>query len=243
MPKGEGGAVRGAVRPVAALEQRIGHRFARRELLEAALTHSSYANEQKPLTVVYNERLEFLGDSVLSIVVSQYIFEHYQTLPEGALSRVRATVVCEKSLAGFARKLGLGDFLRMGRGEELGRGRERDSILADAFEALIAALYLDNGLDQAARFLMPYVEPAVAEATAGHRFKDYKTELQEIVQKNKEERLSYRLVSSSGPDHDKVFEVEVYLNSNPVAVGRGKSKKEAEQQAAREALRLMGEEV
>ena len=225
-----------------ALEQRIGRRFKQRELLETALTHSSFANEQKPQQVQYNERLEFLGDSVLSIVVSQYIFTHYDMLPEGDLSKVRATVVCEKSLAGFARRLGLGAFLRMGRGEEQNHGRERESILADAFEALIAALYLDGGLEAATAFLMPYVEPAVEAAIAGHRFKDYKTELQEIVQKNKEEHLSYQLVASHGPDHNKVFEVEVDLNSNPVARGQGRSKKEAEQQAARAALRLMGED-
>ncbi len=224
------------------LEWRIGYSFQNQDVLTAALTHSSYANEQKPHRVVYNERLEFLGDSVLSVVVSQYIFTHYTSLPEGDLSKVRATVVCERSLAGFARKLGLGGFLRMGRGEEQNHGRDRDSILADAFEALIAALYLDGGLETAAAFLMPYVEPAVALAIEGRCFRDYKTVLQEIVQKNKEEQLSYQLVASHGPDHDKVFEVEVYLNSNPVARGSGRSKKEAEQQAARAALRLMGQD-
>lgn len=224
------------------LERRIQHRFAHPELLETALTHSSFANEQKPQQVQYNERLEFLGDSVLSIVVSQYIFTHYTMLPEGDLSKVRATVVCEKSLASFARRLELGLFLRMGRGEEQNHGRQRDSILADTFEALLAALYLDAGLETVTAFLMPFVEPAVEAAIEGHRFQDYKTELQEIVQKNKEEQLSYQLVASHGPDHNKVFEVEVYLNSNPIARGQGKSKKEAEQQAARAALRLMGED-
>ena len=223
------------------LEERIHHHFAHSELLETALTHSSFANEQKPQQVPYNERLEFLGDSVLSIVVSQYIFTHFKALPEGDLSKVRATVVCEKSLAGFARRLELGLFLRMGRGEEQNHGRQRDSILADAFEALLAAIYLDAGLEAVTAFLMPFVEPAVEAAIEGHRFQDYKTELQEIVQKNKEEQLSYLLVASHGPDHNKVFEVEVYLNSNPIARGQGKSKKEAEQQAARAALRLMGE--
>ena len=139
------------------LERRIQHRFAHPELLETALTHSSFANEQKPQQVQYNERLEFLGDSVLSIVVSQYIFTHYTMLPEGDLSKVRATVVCEKSLASFARRLELGLFLRMGRGEEQNHGRQRDSILADAFEALLAALYLDAGLETVTAFLMPFV--------------------------------------------------------------------------------------
>ena len=162
------------------LERRIQHRFAHPELLETALTHSSFANEQKPQQVQYNERLEFLGDSVLSIVVSQYIFTHYTMLPEGDLSKVRATVVCEKSLASFARRLELGLFLRMGRGEAQNHGRQRDSILADAFEALLAALYLDAGLETVTAFLMPFVEPAVEAAIEGHRLQDYKTELQEI---------------------------------------------------------------
>ncbi|NLT57422.1 MAG: ribonuclease III [Clostridiales bacterium] len=228
-------------RQLAQLQEKLGHRFAQPALLVSAMTHSSFANEQKPNQVACNERLEFLGDSVLSLIVSRYLFTHYDRLPEGDLSKVRAAVVNEKSLAGFARKLGLGTFLRMGRGEEQNQGRKRDSILADAFEALIAALYLDGDFEAAEAFLMPLLERAVEAAISGKRFKDYKTELQEIVQKNKEETLSYELVSADGPDHNKLFEVQIYLNSNPIAKGRGRSKKEAEQQAARAALELMGQ--
>ena len=221
------------------LERRIQHRFAHPELLETALTHSSFANEQKPQQVQYNERLEFLGDSVLSIVVSQYIFTHYTMLPEGDLSKVRATVVCEKSLASFARRLELGLFLRMGRGEEQNHGRQRDSILADAFEALLAALYLDAGLETVTAFLMPFVEPAVEAAIEGHRFQDYKTELQELIQRKSGQSLSYVLLGESGPDHDKVFTSEVCLNGKPIGSGSGRTKKEAEQSAARAALEAL----
>ena len=221
------------------LERRIQHRFAHPELLETALTHSSFANEQKPQQVQYNERLEFLGDSVLSIVVSQYIFTHYTMLPEGDLSKVRATVVCEKSLASFARRLELGLFLRMGRGEEQNHGRQRDSILADAFEALLAALYLDAGLETVTAFLMPFVEPAVEAAIEGHRFQDYKTELQELIQRKSGQSLSYVLLGESGPDHDKLFTSEVCLNGRPIGSGTGRTKKEAEQAAAHAALEAL----
>ena len=223
------------------LQQHLHHQFEQPGLLVTALTHSSYANEQKPHQVQYNERLEFLGDSVLSVVVSQYLYTHFTSLPEGDLSKVRAAVVNEKSLAGFAKSFELGAFLRMGRGEEQNHGRDRDSILADSFEALIAALYLDGGLDAARDFLLPVIESAVEAAVSGKQLQDYKTQLQEIVQKNKEEVLSYKLAASYGPDHNKIFEVEVYLNSNPIARGQGKSKKEAEQQAACAALALMGQ--
>ncbi len=218
----------------------IGYKFKDKALLEAAMTHSSYANENKPRKIAYNERLEFLGDSVLSVITSDYIYKNFKDLPEGDLSRVRAAVVCEKSLAAFARKVGIGAVLKMGKGEELTGGGDRDSILADAFEALLAAIYLDGGFEPVKTFLMPHLLPAIKEAVKGRRFSDYKTELQEIVQRNKGELLSYQLLSQSGPDHRKVFEVEVYLNSNPIGKGVGRTKKEAEQQAARAALALMG---
>ena len=221
------------------LEQKIGYSFQNRKYLSTALTHSSYANEVKR-GVVCNERQEFLGDAVLSIVVSDYIFRHYSHLPEGELTKIRASLVCEKSLCQFARAIGLGDYLVLGKGEEQMGGRQRSSILADAFEALIAAIYLDSGMEAASRFVLPFVKPELDNHGA-KIYKDYKTALQEIIQKNPEEQVGYVLVEESGPDHDKRFKVEVHLNSNVIGVGVGRSKKEAEQMAAREALELMGE--
>ena len=216
------------------LERTLGHQFANIRLLSTAVTHSSYANEQRRETE-YNERLEFLGDSVLSIVVSEYLFSSPKHLPEGELTRVRAALVCESSCCEFAKKIGLGQYLRLGRGEENSGGRTRVSLLADAFEAVLGALYLDGGLETARRFLLPLVqaEQAVPE--------DYKTRLQEIIQQNPEERLRYVVTGESGPDHNKRFIVEVRLNSNVIGTGEGHSKKADEQQAAREALRLFGD--
>ena len=219
----------------------LGYIFKNEALLEAAMTHSSYANEKKPKKVVYNERLEFLGDSVLSLITSRFIYEHFSGLPEGDLSKVRAAVVCEKSLAEFARRIGIGGCLKMGKGEAASGGADRDSILADAFEALLAAVFLDSGMGASEKFLMPFIQPAVKQAVKGKRFSDYKTELQEIVQQNKGEMLSYKLKGENGPDHCKVFEVEVYLNSNLIGTGTGRTKKEAEQRAAAAALALMGQ--
>ncbi len=216
------------------LERTLGHRFTDIRLLVTAVTHSSFANEQRRETE-YNERLEFLGDSVLSIVVSEYLFTSPKHLPEGDLTRVRAALVCENSCYEFAKQIGLGQYLRLGRGEENSGGRTRVSLLADAFEAVLGALYLDGGLETVRRFLLPLVksEQAVPE--------DYKTRLQEIIQQNPEERLRYVVTSESGPDHNKRFVVEVHLNSNVIGTGEGHSKKAAEQQAAREALRLFGD--
>ncbi|HIV87920.1 MAG TPA: ribonuclease III [Candidatus Pygmaiobacter gallistercoris] len=216
------------------LERVLGHRFENIRYLLTAVTHSSFANEQRRETE-YNERLEFLGDSVLSIVVSEYLFTSPKHLPEGELTRVRAALVCENSCYEFAKKIGLGQYLRLGRGEENSGGRTRVSLLADAFEAVLGALYLDGGLEVARSFLLPLVkaEQAVPE--------DYKTRLQEIVQQNPEERLRYVVTGESGPDHNKRFTVEVRLNSNVIGKGEGHSKKAAEQQAAREALRLFGD--
>ena len=216
------------------LERTLGHQFTDIRLLVTAVTHSSFANEQRRETE-YNERLEFLGDSVLSIVVSEYLFTSPKHLPEGDLTRVRAALVCETSCYEFAKQIGLGQYLRLGRGEENSGGRTRVSLLADAFEAVLGALYLDGGLETVRRFLLPLVksEQAVPE--------DYKTRLQEIIQQNPEERLRYVVTSESGPDHNKRFVVEVHLNSNVIGTGEGHSKKAAEQQAAREALRLFGD--
>jgi len=218
---------------------KIGHQYKDASLLENAVTHSSYANESKR-SIQSNERLEFLGDAVLSIVVSDYLYEHYANMPEGELTKLRAKLVCEKSLAHFATLLGLDEHLLLGKGEENTGGRSRPSIKADAFEALIASLYLDDGLDLAWAFIMRFILPEL-EHVGDLAFRDYKTQLQEIVQQNKEELLSYVLVKESGPDHDKRFQVEVHLNSNVIGVGVGRSKKEAEQLAAKEALELMGQ--
>ena len=218
-----------------ALERVLGHTFQDKALLETALTHTSFANEARHGTK-HNERLEFLGDSVLSIVVAEYLFTH-SSLPEGDLTRMRASLVCEAALFTFAQKIGLGRWLRLGHGEEMGGGRTRPSVVSDAFEAVIAALYLDGGIDAARAFILPFVTSALTKQSAEE---DYKTKLQEVVQQNPSERLRYVVASQTGPDHDKHFVVEVHLNSNCIGSGEGHSKKQAEQMAAKEALSLMG---
>ena len=221
------------------LEDKIGYHFKNKELLNTALTHSSYAKERKSQHIKYNERLEFLGDAVLSVIVSDYIFLHCPDLPEGELTKLRASLVCEKSLFEFAKKIDLGSFLVLSKGERKNGGAERPSIVSDAFEALIAAVYLDGGIEPATKHVLNFIIPAIKN-TKKPQMKDYKTTLQEIIQKNPGERLEYVPVSESGPDHNKHFVFEVHLNSNVIGRGGGKSKKEAEQQAAREALELMG---
>lgn len=223
------------------LEENLRYEFKNKKLLINALTHSSYANEARD-GVSSNERLEFLGDSVLSIVVSEYIYKEFNNLPEGELTKLRASLVCEKSLCQFSRELNLGKYLRLGKGEDKGGGRERDSILADAFEAVLAAMYLDGGFNVAKNHVMRFIKNELKH-TDDEVFKDYKTALQEIIQKNPEESVTYILTKETGPDHDKVFEVEVRLNSNTIGKGMGKNKKQAEQSAAKEALRLMGKEI
>ena len=219
-----------------ALQERIGYRFHDKALLERALIHSSYANESRQ-KIECNERMEFLGDAVLSIIVADHIFHKFH-LAEGDLTRIRASLVCEKSLFEFAQKIQLGQELLLGHGEEQTGGRERPSVVSDAFEALIAGIYLDGGLEAAQRFVLPFVEEDMTHEAAP--FVDYKTRLQEIVQQNPEERLSYVVESESGPDHDKHFVVAVRFNSDRVARGEGRSKKAAEQHAAKEALKLLG---
>lgn len=221
------------------IENIIGYQFHNKELLREALTHSSYANERKAQHIKYNERLEFLGDAVLSIVVSDYIFKHCPELPEGELTKLRASLVCERSLYEFAQKIDLGSYLLLSKGEQHNGGAQRPSILSDAFEALIAAIYIDGGIEPAAKHILNFVIPAIKNSKK-KKVKDFKTTLQEIVQQNPGERLEYVLVGESGPDHNKHFVVEVHLNSNVIGKGGGRSKKEAEQQAAREALELMG---
>lgn len=220
------------------LQQKIGYTFKDEALLSEALTHSSYSNENKG-KINCNERLEFLGDSVLSLIVTNYIFLNFSQLPEGDLTQLRASLVCEKALYKFAKLIDLGDFIKLSRGERNGGGADRPSILSDAFEALIAAIFLDGGYECAQDFVMGFITPEIRNLRK-KPIKDYKTTLQEIVQKNPGERLEYRLISESGPDHNKHFVAEVLLNSNSIGKGGGRSKKEAEQQAAREALELMG---
>lgn len=219
-------------------EEIIRYSFRNGELLHEALSHSSYANENKRARHS-NERLEFLGDSVLSLVVSEYLFQHFKHLPEGELTKIRASLVCEKALHSFAQRIDLGDFLLLGKGEEHTGGRERASILADAFEAVIAAIYLDGGLEAAKKHILSFI-PRNIDSRKTISFNDYKTILQEIIQQNPEERVEYVMKSQSGPDHDKAFVVQVCLNSNVIGNGTGRSKKEAEQMAAKEALELMG---
>lgn len=224
-----------------ALEEKLNYTFKNQKLLINALTHSSYANEARD-GISSNERLEFLGDSVLSIVVSEYIYKKFRSLPEGELTKLRASLVCEKSLCAFSRELELGKYLRLGKGEDKGGGRERDSILADAFEAVLAAIYIDGGFEKAKNHVMRFITDEL-QHTDDEVFKDYKTALQEIIQRNPEESVTYILTGESGPDHNKVFEVEVRLNSNTIGKGTGKNKKQAEQSAAKEALKLMGAEI
>lgn len=220
---------------VKALEEKLGYTFQNPALLTRALTHSSYANEQN--APGDNERLEFLGDSVLGFLTAEYLFSEHKGVPEGELTRLRAYAVCEKSLDVYAKQLGLGNFLLLGKGEERTGGRTRASVLSDAFEAVIAAMYLDGGMQAARPFVLRYVAPYVEAKPV---FRDYKTTLQEVTQQNPGETLEYVVVSESGPDHDKHFEVEVHLNSNVLGRGSGPSKKKAEQDAARQALEMMG---
>ena len=220
---------------MSAFENVIGYEFNNKQLLEKALTHSSYANENHT-SLGDNERLEFLGDSVLGFVTAEYLFRNHMNFPEGELTKYRSYAVCEKSLFEFAKQINLGAQIKLSRGEELTGGRSRPSVLSDAFEALIAAIYLDGGIDEAKKFVLRFVSPYVEKKPD---FKDYKTTLQEVVQRNHGEELKYIVVSETGPDHDKVFEVEVHLNSNVIGRGTAKSKKKAEQQAAKQALELM----
>lgn len=224
---------------VTEFEEILKYTFKNKNLIKEALSHSSYANENKK-NRHSNERLEFLGDSVLSIVVSQYLFEHFRHLPEGELTKIRASLVCEKSLHVFAKQINLGKYICLGKGEENTGGRERPSILADAFEAVIAAIYLDGGLESAEKHILRFIPKDIDDKKQSVNFNDYKTILQEVIQKNPEEKIEYSLVSESGPDHNKAFTVQVCLNSNVIGTGTGKSKKDAEQMAAKEALELMG---
>lgn len=218
------------------LEFLIGYNFKNKKLLHEALTHSSYANENK--NTKFNERLEFLGDSVLSLIISTYLFDNCPNHKEGDLSRIRASIVCEKSLRIAGDIFFLNKFLFIGKGEEISGGRNKDSILADAFESLIGAIYLDSGLNDARIFIFKFMEKIINKALEGKLFEDYKTQFQELVrQKDKYSDINYVVVNTSGPDHEKVFTVCLYMNNIKLSTGVGKSKKEAEQNAAKEALK------
>ena len=219
------------------LEAALGYKFQNITLLQNALTHSSYANERWHNSLLSNERLEFLGDSILGMVVAGYLFEHFPDRPEGELTRMRADMVCETSLAAIAGRINLGEHLLLGHGEERFGGRSRASILADAVESVIAAAFLDGGMQAAADIITRFVLCDVP-VTRLHNM-DYKTSLQELVQQKKHQTLCYRLVGESGPDHDKQFTAQVLLNDQVVGEGIGSSKKRAEQDAARVALENM----
>lgn len=219
---------------IEAFQDNIGYHFKNIKLLQTALTHSSYSNEKHGAGDC-NERLEFLGDSVLGLVSAEYFYS--LKLPEGEMTKKRASCVCEKALYEFAKEINLGNTILLGRGEEKCGGRTRKSVVSDAFEAVIAAIYLDGGLDEARKFIRPFLENASEYVS---NFIDYKTELQEVVQKNPDEHLAYVLVAESGPDHNKTFEIELHLNSNIIGTGKGHSKRAAEQNAAKAALELMG---
>ena len=219
------------------LEVDIGYRFNNISLLQNALAHSSYANERWHDSLKSNERLEFLGDSILGMVTAEYLYRNFPNRPEGDLTRMRADMVCERSLAVAAEKIGLGKHLLLGNGEEIGGGRQRDSILADAVESVIAACFLDGGMEAARQFINTFVLTEIP--TQKLRNTDHKTALQELVQQKKNQTLSYALVGESGPDHDKQFVVEVSLNGKVVGKGIGSSKKRAEQDAARAAIEAL----
>ncbi|MBQ4044673.1 MAG: ribonuclease III [Clostridia bacterium] len=230
--------------PLTKLEKRLGYSFQNKELITLALQHSSYANElkYKGVKLACNERLEFFGDSVLSLIVSDYLYFRYSENQEGDLTKIRAAVVCEKALAKYAAAIGLGDFLYLGHGEEMNHGRQRPSITSDAFEAVLAAMYIDSGsLETVRTFLLPLVKQEIDSIRETSSFVDYKTTLQQIVQQVEGEILEYVLVGEHGPDHNKIFDMEARLNSNVIGRGSAHSKREAEQLAAREALVLFGE--
>lgn len=221
-------------------QQTIGYSFKNEKLLDEALTHSSFTNGN---TIQCNERLEFLGDSVLSVVVSKYLFLNLSNEPEGVLTKLRASIVCEHALYPFAKKINLGEMIHLGKGEEHTGGRDRKSILADAFEAVIAAIYLDGGLEAATAFVEPFIPSLDALKSGKLLIGDYKTILQEIIQQNPEEKITYVLTGETGEAHNRTFTSEVQLNAQTIGRGEGHSKKESEQAAAKEAISLMGYET
>ncbi|QDG54156.1 ribonuclease III [Persicimonas caeni] len=221
------------------LEEKLGYRFEDRTVLERALTHRSFANEVEQ-NAGDNQRLEFLGDAVLGLIVANELFHRDREVQEGALSTRQAQMVCEPTLADLARELELGRFLRLGRGESTSGGRDKSSLLADAYEALLAAIYLDGGLDAAQEVVIGHLGEALREVHETSAPTDYKSRLQTVVQREKSVQPHYRIIDESGPPHDKVFVAEVCVDGRPLGAGRGRSKKEAEQHAAEEALETLG---
>jgi len=222
-------------------EKKIGYTFKDKNNAILALTHSSYANEKKNEKLQSNERLEFLGDAVLNIVISESLFTRNSELAEGDMTKVRANIVCEASLIKCSEKLNIGDYLLLGKGEELTGGRTRISILSDAFEAVIGAIYIDGGLDNAREFILRNMDGIIGEALKGTLLLDFKTQLQETVQKNNDCKIIYEIIDEKGPDHDKTFVTQVKINDKVMGSGKGKSKKEAEQNAAKSALEKYNE--
>lgn len=225
------------------LQKNLNYYFDDIELLETALTHSSYANENRLHVSKSNERLEFLGDTIINIVVSQYLYKKYPFYPEGELTKIRAKVVCEPSLAFIGKQIEIGKYLFLGKGEEATGGRERDSIIADASEAITGAIFLDSNFDTVNNFLLMNFEADIVDAVAkGDLFIDYKTELQEKLQKVARAKVEYAVIKEEGPDHNKLFYMDVMINKETIGSGVGRNKKEAEQMAAKEALILMDED-
>ncbi len=221
------------------VEKHMGIRFRNRHLLKKALTHKSYANEKKLEATFHNERLEFLGDAVLELVVSHVIMEQYPAASEGDLSKVRAAMVNEKTLASMAKFLEIGDKLYLGKGEEMGQGRDKSSLLSDAYEALLGAIYLDRGFKKAFKVLQKHAQILLRKVNEEGFYKDYKTQLQETSQTLFKTIPRYRLVEEVGPDHDKTFTVNIFIQNELYGVGHGKSKKDAEQNAAKQALEVL----
>ncbi len=219
-------------------EEKLGYSFKDKSLLELALTHSSFANENK--LKKNNERFEFLGDSVLGFVTAEYLFTEFKNRPEGEMTKLRAAVVCEKSLFKFAEQIDLGKYILLGRGEDSTGGRNRPSVVSDAFEAIIAAIYIDGGMEAVKPYILRFIKDAVKRETS---FKDNKSLLQEEIQKVKGNTLAYEEVGEEGPDHDKTFVFRVKLNGEIIGEGKGKSKKEAEQNAAGNALYKLYDET
>lgn len=221
-------------------EEMINYKFKNKKNIILALTHSSYANENRNEKLSSNERLEFLGDAVLNIIISETIYNNYSNLSEGQLTKVRANIVCEQSLVKCANNIEVGKFLLLGKGEDISGGRTRTSILSDAFEAVIGAVYLDGGMKNAKAFVYSQMEHLIQDSVSGIIFLDYKTQFQEIVQKDGEKKIVYEIVEENGPDHDKEFVAQVKVMDRIVGKGKGKSKKEAEQAAAKAALEMLG---
>lgn len=221
---------------LAELEKKIGYVFKNRQNLILALTHSSYANENKGDKLMSNERLEFLGDAVLNVIISENIYREHSNLTEGEMTKARANIVCETSLAKCAGDIEIGKYLLLGKGEELTGGRKRISILSDAFEALIGSIYLDGGIAEARKFIHDKMKSLIDDSIKGIIFMDYKTQLQELVQKKGDQKISYEIIDEKGPDHNKTFVVQVKISDKAMGTGKGKSKKEAEQNAAKCAL-------